>query len=93
VPYVVVVPGGSLRWPWSPAMLALYRRMEEQIEQGFEAPGVRALPTRWRRSIYGTLRRRSNRGTLRPPTLSNTASALATPAALRSRAYARGVLG
>jgi hypothetical protein len=42
VPYIVVVPGGSVRWRWSPAMLSLYRRMEEQIEQGFEAAGVPA---------------------------------------------------
>ena len=42
LPYLVMVRGDSLRWRPSPAMLALYRRMEQQIESGFESAGVTA---------------------------------------------------
>jgi hypothetical protein len=42
IPYLVEVRSGSLRWRPSPAMLALYRRMEQQIESGFQAAGVTA---------------------------------------------------
>jgi SAM-dependent methyltransferase len=39
-PYLVVIRPESLRWTASPAMLALYRRLEAQIEEGFARGGV-----------------------------------------------------
>jgi len=41
-PYLVIIGQESLRWRPSAAMLALYRRMEQQIEAGFEVAGVTA---------------------------------------------------
>jgi SAM-dependent methyltransferase len=40
--YVVALRPESRRWMWSPAMLALYRRMEAQLEEGFARGGVAA---------------------------------------------------
>ena len=41
-PYFVVIRPQSLRWRPSAAMLALYRRMERQLESGFASAGVAA---------------------------------------------------
>jgi SAM-dependent methyltransferase len=42
-PYLVVIRPESLRWRPSAAMLALYRRMERHIEDGFQSAGVTGL--------------------------------------------------
>jgi len=42
IPYLVAVRPESLRWTWSAAMLVLYRRVDQQIEAGFDAAGVPA---------------------------------------------------
>jgi SAM-dependent methyltransferase len=39
-PYRVVVRPESVRWTWQPAMLGIYRKMEEQIEDGFQRAGA-----------------------------------------------------
>jgi SAM-dependent methyltransferase len=40
VPYRAAVSSASVRWTWSPAMLAVYRRMDEALEEGFRAAGI-----------------------------------------------------
>jgi len=40
VPYRAAVEPHSVRWTWSPAMLAIYRRMEAALEEGFERAGI-----------------------------------------------------
>ncbi len=39
-PYRTAVRPESVKWTWRPAMLALYRRMEEQLEEGFQRAGA-----------------------------------------------------
>jgi SAM-dependent methyltransferase len=43
VPYRAIVETDSVRWTWSPAMLAIYRRMDAALEQGFETAGIEKI--------------------------------------------------
>src|SRR5271157_214569 len=43
VPYLVRLNPQSVRWTWDPAMLAIYRRLDANLEQGFADAGVPAM--------------------------------------------------